>query len=190
MAIHLDRQRPPKKRMGRKQRLGSKSNPSTRVQWANWLDNPAGRPGGGGGLDPGIAAVTPSSVAASAAATLITVTGSDFQSGAVIEFDNVAVPTTFVNSGTLTTSFDPTVAKVIQVTVRQGVEESNNLTLTVTATTADPTSSWTKAEIVEWLRNQGVDMDPGAEGQFTKAELLDIVAAYLNGDPVDDLLGG
>ena len=31
-------------RMGRKQRTGSKSIPVTGVQWANWLDNPAGGP--------------------------------------------------------------------------------------------------------------------------------------------------
>jgi len=47
MVIFLDKQRPPKKKMGRKQRKGSKSNPGSGVQWANWLDDPTGAPGGG-----------------------------------------------------------------------------------------------------------------------------------------------
>lgn len=135
MAIRLDWQRPPKKKMGRKQRRGSKSNPRTGVQWANWMDVPgSGGPGGSTGPnDPYITSLSPSSLPASAGATTITLTGARFQSGCTIEFDNVAVPTTFVSATSLTTSFDPTVAKVIQVTVRQGVEESNNLTLTITA---------------------------------------------------------
>jgi hypothetical protein len=82
------------------------------------------------------------------------------------------------------------VAKTIAVTVRRGVEESNTINWKVTASQADPTSSWTKAEIVEWLVAQGVSIGDDAVDNFTKAELLDIVAAYLNGDPVDDLLGG
>ena len=47
MVIFLDKQKPPKKRMGRAQRKGSKSNPASGVQWANWLDDPTGAPGGG-----------------------------------------------------------------------------------------------------------------------------------------------
>lgn len=277
MAIHLDRQRPPTKKMGRKQRRGSKSNPRTGVQWANWLDFPGS--GGGGGSenpnDPFISSISPSSVLATAGATTITVTGARFQSGCTIEFDQVAVPTTFVNDTTVTTSFDPSVAKVIQVTVRQGAEESNSVPLfvagplttssvapntfpvntptlvtitgtgfipactvwfgselnipitfvsptsikatlnasapgnpylggverngaysndfaiNVTATADDPTSSWLKADILNWLVTKGVIVDASAAEHFTKAELLEIVAAYLNDDQdaVDGLLG-
>jgi len=192
MVIFLDKQRPPKKKMGRKQRTGSKSNPRTGVQWANWLDVPGSGGGGGstGPNDPYITGISPSTIAATAGATTITVSGARFQSGCTIEFDNVPVTTAFVSSSSITTSFTPSVAKAISVSVRQGVEESNNLTLTVTAASADPTSSWTKHDIIEWLVDHGVDIDPGSEGHFTKAELLDIVEAYLNGDPVDDLLGG
>jgi hypothetical protein len=197
MVIFLDKQRPPKKKMGRKQRRGTKSNPRTGVQWANWKDVPGsgGMTGSTGPLDPYITSIVPATIAATAAATTITVKGARFAAGCTIEFDNVAVPTTFVSATTVTTSYDPTVAKVIAVTVRRGVEESNTINWTVTPTAgedpaADPTSSWTKAEIVEWLVAKGVALEPGAAGHFTKAELLDIVAAYLNGDPVDDLLGG
>jgi hypothetical protein len=192
MVIFLDKQRPPKKKMGRKQRRGTKSNPRTGVQWANWKDVPGsgGMTGSTGPLDPYITSIVPTTIAATAAATVITVKGARFASGCTIEFDNVAVPTTFVNSTTVTTSYDPTVAKTIAVTVRRGVEESNTINWKVTASQADPTSSWTKAEIVEWLVAQGVSIGDDAVDNFTKAELLDIVAAYLNGDPVDDLLGG
>lgn len=195
MVIFLDKQRPPKKRMGRMQRRGSKSNPRTGVQWANWKDIPGS--GGTGGstspTDPYITGINPSTIAATAGATLITVTGARFAAGCTIEFDNVAVPTTFVSATSVTTSFDPTVAKVISVSVRSGTEESNNVTLTVTTTAqADPTSSWTKADIIAWLVAKGVVVDEEAAAHFTKAELLEIVEAFLNDDQdtVDELIGG
>jgi IPT/TIG domain len=189
MGIRLMNQRPPLKRMGRKQRRGTKSNPVTKVQWANWLDYPGS--GGPGAADPHIDSIAPSSIAATAGATTITVTGSAFASGAVIEFDQVEVPTTYVSLTSLTTSFDPSVAGAINVTVRNpNDEESNTVILTVTATAADPTGSWTKAEIIQWLVDHGVAISPDAGDNFTKAELLAIVEAYLNGDPVDDLVGG
>jgi hypothetical protein len=198
MVIFLDKQRPPKKKMGRKQRRGSKSNPRTGVQWANWKDVPGsgGMGGSTGPLDPYITSIVPSTIAATAAATTITVKGARFAAGCTIEFDNVAVPTTFVSATTVTTSYDPTVAKVIDVTVRRGVEESNTIKWNVTATSedpdADPTSSNTKAEIVAWLQDHGVEIGDDAASHFTKAELLEIVQAFLNGDQdtVDDLLGG
>jgi IPT/TIG domain len=189
MGIRLMKQRPPTKKMGRKQRKGSKSNPLTGVQWANWLDFPG--TGGGGSGDPNITTISPASVAATAGATTITVNGSNFTSGSEIEFDNVAVATTYVSATRLTTSFDPSVADTINVTVRNpNNEESNIVVLTVTATGADPTNSWTKAEIIQWLVDHGVAISPDAGDNFTKAELLAIVEAYLNGDPVDDLVGG
>lgn len=186
MAIRLMKQRPPTKKMGRKQRRGSKSNPVTKVQWANWLDYPGS--GGPGAADPHINSIAPSSIAATASATTITVTGSAFLEGSVIEFDNVAVPTTWVSLTSVTTSFDPTVAKAINVTVRSpNGEESNIVVLTVTATAGDPTSTWLKADIITWLKDRGVVVDEVAANQFTKAELLDIVAAYLNGDTIDPI---
>lgn len=185
----LTGQRPPTKKMGRKQRLSWRDNPATGVPWANWLDFPGS--GGGGDGDPNITGVAPSSVASTAGATLITVTGSLFESGSVIEFNQAAVPTTYVSGTTLTTSFDPSVAGPINVTVRNpNDEESNAVVLTVTGAAADPASSWTKAQIIAWLVDHGVVVDEDAASQFTKAELLAIVEAYLNDDEdtVEELL--
>ncbi len=193
MAIHLDRQRPPKKKMGRKQRKGSKSNPATGVQWANWLDDPAGAPGGGGGGgDPfTFTSITPSTGVVGAAVTA-TVIGTGFDPAATVAIGAEAVTTTFVSSTELTVAFSILVASagsLVCYVGNPGGVWTDPFTFTATAASADPTSSWTKAEIAGWLRDKGVDLAPGAEGHFTKAELLDIVAAYLNGDPVDDLLG-
>src|SRR6187431_2460334 len=95
MVIFLDKQRPPKKKMGRKQRTGSKSNPATGVQWANWLDNPAGAPGGGGGGGPApstavITAITPPSMAVGADFVPLVVTGTGFRT--VIEDEIFSFP--------------------------------------------------------------------------------------------------
>ncbi len=181
MTIRLMNQRPPLKRMGRRQRTGSKSNPRTGVQWANWMDVP-GSGGAGGSTGPGdpyITSLAPNTLAASAGATTITVHGARFQSGCEIEFDNVPVATTFVSATSITTSFDPTAAATISVSVRNpNAEESNNLTLTVTAgaeaMSATPSSSWLKGEIIEWLTTEGGYEEEGLS-DYTKAELLDLV---------------
>jgi hypothetical protein len=188
MVIFLDKQRPPKKKMGRKQRRGTKSNPRTGVQWANWKDVPGsgGMSGSTGPTDPYITNIVPTTIAATAAATTITVKGARFAAGCTIEFDNVAVPTTFVSATTVTTSYDPTVAKVIDVTVRRGAEESNTLKWTVTPTARDaeadeqeetlavPTSKSLKGEIIEWLVQVGGYEEEGLD-TYSKAELLDLV---------------
>jgi hypothetical protein len=88
-------------------------------------------------VDPAITTLAPNTVAASAGPTLITVTGTNFVSGSVIEIDQVAQPTTFVSATTLTTNYDPTVAGSPVFTVRNpNEEESNSVTFTVTAAAA------------------------------------------------------
>jgi len=39
-----------------------------------------------------------------------------------------------------------------------------------------PDESWTKADIIEWLRAAGVDITDKAARTLSKAELLDLVA--------------
>ncbi len=186
----VEKQRPAK-RFQRPQRTDWRSNDVSGVPWGqeSW---PGSDTGGGGPLDPHITSVSPTTIAAPAAAALVTVTGTNFVSGSVIEFNQAPAPggTTFVSATSLTTMFDPVAAGSVNVTVRNpNEEESNTVVITVTAAAADPTSSWTKAEIIQWLVDHDVAVGDDAEGRFTKAELLDIVEAYLNGDPVDDLLG-
>ena len=177
MTTRLQTARPQSRDQVRVQRLDFRGYPPTGVPW--------GQPGwaSGGVSDPHISSISPSTLAAPAAAALVTVTGTQFVSGATIEIDNVAVATTFVSATTLTTSWDPTVAKTYVFTVRNpNEEESNSVNFVVTAAAADPTNSWTKAEIVEWLVGKGVSLGDDAVDRFTKAELLAIVDAYLNED--------
>jgi hypothetical protein len=89
--------------------------------------------------DPTIATLTPSTVAASAAAVVVTVSGSNYETGAIVEVDQVAQTTTFVDANTLTISYDPTVAGTVQFTVRNPVseEESNSVSFVVGAGAAD-----------------------------------------------------
>lgn len=67
---------------------------------------------------PTLTSLTPTTVAASAAAGTVTLTGTGFVDGATIEVDGAAVPTTFVSATSLTTSYDPTTAGTKQFTVR------------------------------------------------------------------------
>jgi len=159
MAIHLDRQRPPKKKMGRNQRRGSKSNPGTGVQWANWLDNPAGAPGGGGVPATGAIAGTP---------------GTFTPEGSTPPFDLAAMA--------------PIVASPIAAwTTGQFVMMGNNNSCHWNGTnwagggaavedpevqSTTPTMSWTKADIIEWIE-KNVETEGDLEA-CTKAELLEL----------------
>jgi hypothetical protein len=53
-------------------------------------------------------------------------------------------------------------------------------------------STWTKAEIIEFLVDVGVVIDEDAVKQFNKTELQALMAAFLtnDGDEVEALLGG
>jgi len=179
MSTRLQTSRPALKHQARVQRLDFRGYPPTGIPWGqpDW-ENP-----GGTVNDPHINSIAPATLAAPAAATVMTVTGTQFVSGSVIEIDHVAVATTFVSATSLTTSWDPTVAKAYIFTVRNpNEEESNSFSYTVTAVQADPTSSWTKAEIVAWLQDKGVAVGDDAVDRFTKNELLAIVEAFLNDD--------
>ena len=179
MTTRLQTARPQSRDQVRVQRLDFRGYPPTGLPWGQ----PGWQSGGGSADDPHISSISPATLAAPAAATVMTVTGTNFVSGATIDIDQVAVATTFVSATSLTTSWDPTVAKAYVFTVRNpNEEESNSFSYTVTAAAADPTNSWTKAEIVEWLVSKGVALGDDAVDRFTKAELLAIVEAYLNDD--------
>ncbi len=178
----VEKQRPAKRMQGRKQRLDYRGFPPTGLPWGQpgW---PNGEGGGGAG-DPHINSLTPSTLAATAGATTITVAGTNFEEGSVIEIDHVAVPTTFVSATSLTTSFDPTVAGTLVFTVRNpNEEESNSVNFVVTGVGA----ANTKAEITAWLIEQGVTLSESALMNLTKDELLAIVVDILDGevDPGD-----
>ena len=182
----LQKQKRPVKKQGRKQRLDFRENPINGIPWANQIDFLLA-------VDPTIGSAAPSTVLASAPATLITITGTGFGPGSVVEVDQIGQPTTFVSTTTLTFMFDPTVAGTVQITVRNTTgKESGNLAFVVGAgVVEDPQQSWSKPQIIAWLVARGVVVDERAAQHFSKPELLAIVAAYLNDDPeLDDLLNG
>lgn len=79
-----------------------------------------------GADDPSITTLAPSTVLASAGPTTITVTGTNFEAGSVVEVNQAAQPTTFVSATSLTISYDPTVAGTVMFTVRNPNEEESN----------------------------------------------------------------
>jgi len=90
--------------------------------------------GGGTGPDPSITSIAPTGAVAGSGPVTITVTGTNFVSGSVVEVDQSARPTTFVSATSLTATYDPLVAGAKVVTVRNpNEEESNNTPFTVTA---------------------------------------------------------
>lgn len=141
---------------------------------------------GGVGTEPNpqINLLTPNTVSAAAGPITVTVDGFGFRPSSVVEINGVAQATTYVNGTRLTISYNPTVAATVQFTVRDGLGESNSVPFIVGAVQEDPApdATWTKFNIVQWLRDHGVDLAPAAEANFTKDELLEIVAAYLSED--------
>jgi len=90
--------------------------------------------GGGGGLiDPHIDSLAPTTGVAGAEVTLV-VTGVRFDAGAVVEVDQVAVPTVVDSPTQVTATFTPASAGAKTVTVRNANDqESNSAPFTVTA---------------------------------------------------------
>ncbi len=87
-------------------------------------------------VGPAIGALTPSSASASGPAFTLTVTGTGFASGAVVEWNSTSLPTVFVSSTQLTASVPANLIAAVgtaQVTVVSGGATSNALTFTVIA---------------------------------------------------------
>ena len=94
--------------------------------------------GGGGGpdspTDPHINSLSPTTLPVSASPTVITVTGTNFVAGSVVEIAQQDRPTTFVSATQLTVSFTPATAATVNFTVRNpDDEESNSVPFVVTA---------------------------------------------------------
>jgi len=116
----LMHQKRPVKAMNRKQRKSFKDNPINGIPWANWIEVVTG-------ADPTITSIAPSTLAATAAATTLTLTGTNYGPGSIVEADQAALSTIFVNGTTLKATFDPSVAKTVNFTVRNssGKESAN-----------------------------------------------------------------
>lgn len=91
----------------------------------------------GGGPDPSITTLTPSTVSAAAGPTTVTVAGTNFAAGSVVEINQAAQATTFVSATSLTVSYDPSVAGTVQFTVRNPNDEESNSVPFVVGALAD-----------------------------------------------------
>lgn len=101
-----------------------------------------------GVVDPHINSLVPSTVSAAAAATTITVNGTNFEAGSVVEINGTAQTTTYVSPTVLTISYDPTVAATVMFTVRNpNEEESNSVPFVVGAITAREVSAMTVDDV-------------------------------------------
>jgi hypothetical protein len=76
--------------------------------------------------DPSITTLAPNTASAAGGPVTVTVTGTNFVSGSIIEIDQTAAPTTFVSATSLTTSYDPTVAGTVAFTVRNPSDQESN----------------------------------------------------------------
>src|SRR6187551_250375 len=93
----LMHQKRPVRRMNRKQRKSWKDNPINGIPWANWIEVVTG-------ADPTISTITPSTLPASAGPTTLTIVGTNYGPGSIVEADQMALGTLFVNGTTLTAS--------------------------------------------------------------------------------------
>lgn len=107
----------------------------------------------GGVVDPAIASLAPNTGSAAGGAIAVTVHGSRFEAGSVVEIDQVAQPTTFVSATELTVSFDPAAAGTVQFTVRNpNDEESNSVPFTVGALAAADVAAMTVDDVQAFVR--------------------------------------
>lgn len=91
---------------------------------------------GGGGKppqsNPHITSIAPNPVAESPTAETFTVTGTEFESGSVVEINGGAQTTTYVSATSLTFDYAPAVVGTVMVTVRNPDNgESNSVPLVV-----------------------------------------------------------
>ena len=92
------------------------------------------------GPDPSITSLNPNTGSAAAGPIAVTVTGTDFDASSVVEINQQAQPTTYVNATTLTVNYDPPTAGAVLFTVRRGNQESNSVPFNVTAAAEEPNS--------------------------------------------------
>ena len=91
--------------------------------------------------DPTIVSLSPSTAVAGSGSTVITVTGTNFLAGSVVEADQAALPTTFVSATSLTAPYVVGTEGTVRFTVRNGGsggEESNGSDFIVTTAEEEP----------------------------------------------------
>lgn len=116
----------------------------------------------------------------------ITVIGTAFTASSVVNFDGTDRTTTFTDATHLSvTVLANTEVEGVPVFVKNGDLRSNAKNFpwtTPVVVVRTPDSDWTKADIVAWLVERGVDLSERALGNLNKSELLDLVRDLLDQD--------
>ncbi|RPI10934.1 MAG: hypothetical protein EHM63_02445 [Actinobacteria bacterium] len=103
------------------------------------------------GPAPTLASAAPPTVSAAAAATTITLTGTNFVSGAKARVNAVDQTTTFISATSVSFSYDPSAAGTVQLSVKNpDGQTSANLAFVVATLAADPSLA-TIDEIKQWV---------------------------------------
>lgn len=107
-----------------------------------------------GPVDPSITSLDPTTGSAAAGPLTVTVHGSNFEAGSVVEVDQLpATSTVFVSATELTATFDPSAAGTVQFTVRNpNDEESNSVPFVVGALAAEDVSGLTVEGVQAFVR--------------------------------------
>jgi hypothetical protein len=108
-----------------------------------------------GGTPPGpaptLASAAPPTLSAAAAATVVTLTGTNFVSGSKARVGGVDQTTTFISATSVSFSYDPTAAATVQLSVKNpDGQVSPNLAYVVATVAADPSLA-TIDEIKQWV---------------------------------------
>jgi len=131
---------------------------------SSMLGQGGGGGGGGGVNDPHINTLSPNTLPVSASASTITVTGTLFEAGSVVEIAQQDRPTTFVSATSLTVSFTPATAGTVNFTVRNpNDEESNSVPFVITAAAGDPEP---EADTTSGNGTPPTEVVPGDPGEF------------------------
>ena len=110
---------------------------------------------------PTVTAISPANVPVGSGTTVITISGSGFQPGAVVQLNGGALPTTFVNSGTLQITLDKsnlTQPATVSFTVVNPQSTPSN---TVILTIGTPAPAFTAAGVVNAASFAGGSVAPG-----------------------------
>jgi len=134
---------------------------------------------------PVLTALVPDTVAVGDPDFTISVQGEKFDVNTVIWWNDHEEPTTFVSENEVTTLVRPDTIggpAVLPVSVRNGAVFSDSLDFTFTGAqlASVPLPTWSKAEIVDWLLDNGVELSESALGNLNKSELLSLVEAVLS----------
>ena len=122
---------------------------------ATWHATDAAPPGPA----PTLASAAPPTLSAAAAATVVTLTGTGFVTGAKVLVAGAPQTTTFIGATSVSFSYNPTVAGTVQLAVRNPDGQVSGNLAYVVAALADDTSLASIEEIKIWVYDHDSEAD-------------------------------